>query len=152
MKMKPVPKQQARADHVQCTEMVLVAHEGGTPERDNESEPRLERRTEQSHVARETDNTLDSKLVAKGPGKNRREEPTLKEIYAIKADKQDAEAAKNGGKGMKQWPLDTGEHSQDDDVDEEMAPLADDVRPGSSQMSQKIKMDEAQQSKQVIMD
>lgn len=81
--------------------MVLVAHEGGTPEQDNQSEPRVERRAEQSYVARETDNTMESKLVAK-PAKNRREEPTLKEIqYAVKADKEDAEAAKNGRKGTR---------------------------------------------------
>ena len=54
MKMKPngvkqqqIPSQtqqhRAGGDLVQCTEMVLVAHEGGTNEQDNESEPRVER-------------------------------------------------------------------------------------------------------------
>lgn len=60
--------------------MVLVANGDGRDELDNQSEPRVERLSNQqepSHGARNAAKSKESRVSAKAHGKNNREEPAL---------------------------------------------------------------------------
>lgn len=135
--------------------MVLVAHEGGTNEVDNESEPQVERlngRRDSRYAAEGADNSMEKKISVKPNGKNKREEPTLKEIhYGAKANGGDIEAANRGRKASMERSQDSADALEDDEELDEAA-LAENGLAGSRTSARKVQLDEAQKSKQVIMD